>query len=227
MEIKIGRKVTGDNVIVIPEEFKKVSRFHATLIYSENDCRLYVRDESSANGTYIKDCGNPVAQREIRQGDILLLGGPEENPLVFRMTYGEIMRKIKGESYPIKPLREVYEQYDAEVRKLKEKARKKAARQRIIIMSVGILIFSLVGVWAENVKGIGGFGMIVSVVAGILVKPAELKEELVEINLKYRHEYRCPNPKCGREYYLDQNTHHWKMIKDGGCPFCHARFNDE
>lgn len=229
MEIKIGRKVTGDNVILIPESFKKASRVHATVVY--NNGMMKIVDEDSTHGTYIKGDSNRFAEKELRKGNVLLLGGYDENdPMVFVISYDEIKKKFDeiacanktDYSNEFLPLKKVYEDYDTEVKNLKEKARKKAAQQRIAIMSVGVLI-SVVGV-LTGVTYLGSAVVVAGLVAGVIIKPAELKEEIIEINLKYKHDYRCPNPKCDKEYNLDSNTHHWKILEDGGCPYCKAKF---
>lgn len=229
MEIKIGRKVTGDNAIIIPESFKKVSRVHATVVYDNGLMRIV--DEDSTHGTYIKGDGVRVAEKELKKGDVLLLGGCDEyDPMVFSISYDDIKKKFDeilcanktDYSEEFAALKVVYENYNTEVNRLKEKARKKAAQQRVAIMSVGILI-SVVGVLA-HITYLGSAVVLSGLVAGLIIKPTELKEEIIEINLKYRHDYRCPNPKCGKEYSLGFDQHHWKILRDSGCPYCKAKF---
>lgn len=77
---------------------------------------------------------------------------------------------------------------------------------RIVAMSAGSVLSGLIGTQA-----MGGGGK----------KKEKLSEQMLDLQLKYQHEYRCP--KCGKEFGLET---HWKKLKaDGKCPYgCGAKF---
>ena len=71
---------------------------------------------------------------------------------------------------------------------------------RIVAMSAGSVLSGLIGTLT-----MGGGGK----------KKEKLSEQMLDLQLKYRHEYRCP--KCGKEFGLET---HWKKLKaDGKCPY--------
>lgn len=82
-------------------------------------------------------------------------------------------------------------------------------------MSMGYIAMSLGGV-LSGVVGVLTFGRSTS-------KQEQLSEDILDLQLKYKKEYKCP--KCGKEYDLDL---HWKKLKsDGKCPYgCGAQFSN-
>ena len=77
---------------------------------------------------------------------------------------------------------------------------------RIVAMSMGSVLSGLIGTltMGKNTS-----------------KQEEMSEKIMELQLKYQQEYKCP--KCGKQYSLDL---HWKKLQaDGKCPFgCGAEF---
>ncbi len=89
-QLKIGRHRTNDIVV----NDGTVSRFHATLVWQEDEDRPYIEDHSSANGTEVD--GEPVEGRAQLTGDNHLTIG--EFPITLELKGRRGTRRVDGSS---------------------------------------------------------------------------------------------------------------------------------
>lgn len=127
-------------------------------------------------------------------------------------------------------IKQIYINYHEELSKLKSKTSMRMQLPRLLLS----LIPAVLGIVFMFVLGFGSMGFIAMMVGSVLSgvigtltmgrsnsKQEKLAEDILDLQLKYQKEYRCP--KCGKEYSLDL---HWKKLQaDGKCPYgCGAQF---
>ncbi len=127
-------------------------------------------------------------------------------------------------------IKQAYINYHEEVSKLTKKASTKMQLPRILLSSVPALLGVVIMIVSKDMTMrivAMSAGSVLSGLIGTLTmgrsssKKEKLTEDMLDLQLKYQKEYRCP--KCGKEYSLDL---HWKKIKaEGKCPYgCGAQF---
>lgn len=227
MEIHIGRKVTGKFDVIVPDNYKKVSRNHARIVFKDN--KIFLTDLDSSNGTYVN--GRRVASREITNSDTVLLGDKEGNA-AYKINLNKINNdfdKINQESKTdfikeFQSVKNTYINYNEEKNKIKSKYQFKSQLPRIIAsVGVGILfiiISKLLDVPNEYRMLISPIIMAVGFIP--MGKKKDPSEGLVDIDIKYQDKYVCP--KCKKPYNLNM---HWKKLESGKtCPHkCGAIFS--
>lgn len=127
-------------------------------------------------------------------------------------------------------LKKTYIDYHAQMSKLTKKANKQTQLPRVLLSMIpavlGLVIMLVSTDMTMRIVGMTA-GSVLSGLIGVLTmgsgssKKEKLNEDILDLQLKYKKEYKCP--KCGKEFDLD--LHYKKLQSDGTCPFgCGARF---
>ena len=230
IEIQIGREVEGEGNLLVPPTYKRVSRRHATLLW--HDGTVTLEDNESANGTFVN--GKRIAKIKVTENDIVWLGGNNGGEDCYQLdmkkmfdTFTETEKKAKTDySAEFEDLKQTYNEYKAEVSKVKNSQNIKQRAVNFIPMVLGgiaaIPNFDL-GPWARPV--FLGVGAVVTLILMATNNKHDIGEDITELQIKYQSRYCCP--KCGMKYPF---TTHWKKLEaDGKCPNpkCDAKFTKE
>ena len=234
IEIKIGREVEGNNILLVPSSYKKVSRFHA-LLYWKNGV-VTIEDNESANGTFVN--GKRIAKTKVGEYDTVWLGGiGREDCYQLDMekvfaSCREAENKARTDySTEFVQLKQAYIDYQEEVSDLKKQATKSSQMPRLLASLVpaviGLIILLVSKDMTLRIVSMS-VGSVLSGVVGILTMGKsssandKMNEEITELQIKYQPRYCCP--KCGMK---DPFTTHWKKLEaEGKCPNprCDAQF---
>ena len=236
IEIKIGREVSGTGSILIPEDYKKVGRFHATLLWHNGI--LTIVDNNSTNGTFVN--GRQVAQKKLSTSDYVLLGGRMVEDGAYNLDLSKVYescRKLEIEnrtdySREFEDIRRAYIEYQEALSNLKKESFKELMKSRILIslipVTLGILLFFIFQDMSARIIGMSLGGVISSVLLGRLNwggnsrADNEKADQMASIQIRYQSRYCCP--KCGMKYQLST---HWKILyanKKCPNPKCNAVF---
>lgn len=127
-------------------------------------------------------------------------------------------------------LKKVYINYHKEMSELKKKSNISMQLPRVLLSMIpallGLVILLVSRDMTVRIVAMSA-GSVMSGLIGTLTmgrsgsKQEEMTEKILDLQLKYEDEYKCP--KCGKKYSLDL---HWKKLQsDGKCPYgCGARF---
>lgn len=127
-------------------------------------------------------------------------------------------------------IKQAYINYHEEVSTLTRKASTRMQLPKILMSTIPALLGVVIMLVSKDMTmrivamsaGTVLSGLISTLTMGKSTsKKEKLTEDLLDLQLKYQKEYKCP--KCGKEYSLDL---HWKKIKaEGKCPYgCGATF---
>lgn len=238
IEIPIGRSVEGANAHLVPLEYSRVSRRHATLRWL--DGVVTIEDNGSTNGTFVN--GKRVTSSPIVEEDTVWLGGNGVDNKCYKLDLKSLFAIFPAATS--KPLprtnpddfskefekaKQAYIDYHAKLSKLTSKTNMKMQLPRVLLSAlpaiIGLILMLKFG-------GPAGFiaisaGTVLSGLVGTLTmgrnsrKQDKLSEDILDLQLKYQKLYKCP--KCGKEFGLDK---HWKVLKsEGRCPHgCGAKY---
>lgn len=234
IEIKIGREVSGEHVIIIPSTYKRVSRKHASLIWHNGTATI--EDNESSNGTFVN--GRRIAKAKIQESDVVWLGGQGEEgsyQLDLRKVFESCCKAENAQrtdySQEFEDIKQAYIDYQQEVSQLKTKVAKQSQMPKILASLVpaiiGVIFYFVFG--DPNVRygvmlagtALSGLATILTISKSTAVND-QISEEITELQIKYQPRYCCP--KCGMKYPF---TTHWKKLEaEGKCPNpkCNAMF---
>lgn len=235
IEIKIGREVDGNSVLLVPSTFKKVSRRHASLHWKDGVATL--EDNESTNGTFVN--GKRIAKTKVGENDSVWLGGVNGGADCYQLDLKKIFascREAEGKlrtdySKEFIKVKQAYIDYQHDVSELKKKATQQSQMPKLLASlvpaAIGLIILLVSNDMTLRIVSMS-IGSVLSGVVGILTmgkssaSNEKLTEEITELQIKYQPHYCCP--KCGMKYPF---TTHWKKLEaDGKCPNpkCNARF---
>lgn len=236
IEIKIGREVEGKSILLVPSEYKKVSRRHATLLW--HDGTVTLEDNESSNGTFIN--GKRIAKSKINENDTVTLGGRKGEPETYLIDLKKIFNSCREAeksartdySKEFADIKQAYIDYQREVSTLKKGAAMKSQMPLRVISFVPTLIGAIIAILPgadANARivaiSVGGAitGLINILMTGKNTSANDqINEQITELQIKFQPRYSCP--KCGMKYPF---TTHWKKLEaDGKCPNpkCNATF---
>ena len=225
IEVKIGREVEGNSILLVPPTYKKVSRRHAALLWK--DGLVVIEDNESANGTFVN--GKRIAKAKVRENDTVWLGGVGGEgcyQLDMKKVFASC-REAEGKlrtdySKEFEGIRQAYIDYQAEVSKLKNSQNIKQRVVNYVPMVVGG-VFAVIPTDLGFMRLIGlGIGVVITLLLLSRDSKHDINEEITELQIKYQPRYSCP--KCGMKYPF---TMHWKKLEaEGKCPNpkCDAQF---
>lgn len=225
IEVKIGREVEGNSILLVPPAYKKVSRRHAALLWK--DGLVVIEDNESANGTFVN--GKRIAKAKVRENDTVWLGGVGGEGC-YRLDMKKVFascREAEGKlrtdySKEFEGIRQAYIDYQAEVSKLKNSQNIKQRVVNYVPMVVGG-VFAVIPTDLGFMRLIGlGIGVVITLLLLSRDSKHDINEEITELQIKYQPRYSCP--KCGMKYPF---TMHWKKLEaEGKCPNpkCDAQF---
>lgn len=239
IKISIGRSVEGTNAYLVPPEYIRVSRNHATIRW--HDGTVTIEDNGSTNGTFVN--GNRVTTAQIGENDTVWLGGKGIDNRCYKLDLKKLfdsfpsaasnpMPKSNPDDYTreFAQVKKAYIDYHAQLSKLTRKMNMRMQLPKVLLSALPALI----GVVLLLKLGGGSYGIVAmsagTVLTGLIgtltmgrssKRQEKLSEDITDLQLKYQKLYKCP--KCGKEFGLDL---HWKRIQaDGKCPHgCGARF---
>ena len=129
-------------------------------------------------------------------------------------------------------IKRAYIDYHAQLSKLKRKTNLKMQLPRVLLSIIPIaIVLTIILIFREK---LGMMSIIlmstISLLGGLISvltmgrsssRQEKLSEDILDLQLKYQKEYRCP--KCGKDFSLDL---HWKRLEaEGKCPYgCGAKF---
>ena len=234
LEIKIGKEVEGNSILIVPSNCKLVSRKHATLFWHDGMATL--EDNESTNGTYVN--GKRIAKTKVTENDIVWLGGKGGDEC-YQLDMKKIFDSCRNAekkartdyTKEFEDLKRVYMDYQAEVAELKKKTTQSSQLPKLLASLIPAVIgLVFLCVFEDMTLRIVSMslGSVLSGVVGILTMgksssaSEKLNEQITEIQIKYQKKYCCP--KCGMKYPF---TTHWKKLEaEGKCPNpkCDAQF---
>ena len=224
IEIRIGREVEGNNIMLVPSACKKVSRYHAKLLWK--DGMVTIEDNESTNGTFVN--GKRIAKTKIDENDTVWLGGngggAECYPVDLKKAFAscrDAEKKARTDySKEFQDVKLAYIEYKAEEAKLRNSQNVKMRIVNFIPMIAGGA-FALIPLGYMRIIGLG-VGVIITLVLLSRSNKHDINEEITELQIKYQSRYCCP--KCGTKFPF---TTHWKKLEaDAKCPNpkCNAEF---
>ncbi len=136
----------------------------------------------------------------------------------------EAAMKIVPETYSIRHLEKVWEDYLAAQKELRDK------QKRVNLIRTGCGMFTMCAMPCIYFFGPVGYvltaiGIIGNLYSFIGLKNDDTPERMREINEDFQERYVCPNPKDGR--FLGNQS--YRMLKKSTgmkCPYCHAQFTE-
>ncbi|MCI7119103.1 MAG: FHA domain-containing protein [Prevotella sp.] len=240
MEIIIGREegVRRLHCIVEGREFNvgqagsvplSVSRRHCKI--SVNGSNISIENIKAQNVTFVD--GNQIYSKVIAPTSRVQLG--EENFLVplqqilqlAGASTNNVGDTIKGTpTFSLKPMKEVWKEYDKRRMEIQNNAVKSANKQRL----QGI--FSMLGMCLGFIPGINPIIRIVIIVAALSIAVyffikgsvgETVQQQLHDLDEEYAKKYKCPNPACGRPFGAIpyRNIEYNKQCLACGCKYTH------
>lgn len=192
-----------------------VSRQHCSLTV-DADGTMKLRNLKPENTTYVN--GVAVEQKTIKPSDTVQLG-PDRYQVDMK-TLVALLDKLTPKTADIRPLKQLYSQYEHDVMQLEIAERKFNSLRGatgLITMAAILLSFTL---------GHGPVYMILYITA-ILVSAAftvkayrnssNMPKRKKELQDRFKDKYRCPN--CGHHYSMNYN----ELVMYDACPFCKAK----
>lgn len=236
--ISIGRSVEGLKAIIVPPEYIRVSRKHATIRW--HDGIVTIEDNGSTNGTFVN--GSRITTAQIGESDTVWLGGKGIDNRCYQLDLKKIFDSFPSAASRPMPksnlndytrefaqVKKAYIDYHAQLSKLTRKTNMRMQLPKVLLSAVPAVIGLVLML---KFGGSIGFiaisaGTVLSGLIGTLTmgrsskRQDKLSEDILDLQLKYQKLYKCP--KCGKEFGLDL---HWKRLQaDGKCPHgCGARF---
>ena len=238
IEIPIGRSVAGTNAYLVPPEYSRVSRHHATVRW--HDGAVTIKDNGSSNGTFVN--GSRVTSTPIGENDTVWLGGKGIDSRCYQLDMKKLFAMFPaGASKPapksnsddytreFAQVKKAYIDYHAQLSKLTRKTNMRMQLPKVLLSAIPAVIGVILMLKFGGSMGFIAMsaGTVLTGVIGTLTmgksskRQDKLSEDILDLQLKYQKLYKCP--KCGKEFGLDL---HWKRIQaDGKCPHgCGARF---
>lgn len=225
MEIIVGREVSGELDIKVPNEYNSVSRKHAKFYVKDNG--IYV-DDLSTNGTFIND--QRIKTKRITAEDAIFLGVDESpykvdvNKVIDTLMQGQTNNKTDY-SKEFAELKSVYTTYQKDLDKVTKQIQMKNILPRIILTILVIVVILSIKFKDPSVRivlsmGAGALGMAASLFGNKTSKSQEKKEAVI---IKHNRKYVCP--KCQSKLNIHRNS--WNMLYERGRCFnnkCDAKF---
>ena len=227
IDIKIGKEVEGNSILLVPSSCKRVSRRHATLHWK--DGAVTIEDNESTNGTYVN--GKRIAKTQVGENDTVWLGGNNGGADCYQVDMKKVFASCRmaeekqrtDYSKEFAGVKQAYIEYKAEESKLKNSQNVKMRIVNFIPMVVGGA-FALIPLGPLGIMRIVGLAIGVVITLALMSKSSkhDINEQITELQIKYQSRYSCP--KCGTKFLF---ATHWKKLEaDGKCPNpkCNAEF---
>ena len=240
MEIIIGREegVRRLHCIVEGREFYvgqagsvplSVSRCHCKI--SVNGSNISIENIKAQNVTFVDS--NQIFSKVIAPTSRVQLG--EEKFLVPLQQILQLAGAstnnvgdtiIETPTFSLKPMKEVWKEYDKRRMEIQNNAVKSANKQRL----QGI--FSMLGMCLGFIPGINPIIRIVIIVAALSIAVyffikgsvgETVQQQLHDLDEEYAKKYKCPNPACGRPFGAIpyRNIEYNKQCLACGCKYTH------
>jgi cell division protein FtsL len=201
-----------------------VSRQHCKL--TVNGSNITIENIRAQNITFVD--GNQVFSKSISATSRVQLG-KERYLIPLQQILQLAIGTPDGQPIPtfsLKPLKNVWQEYDDRRMEIQNKAAKSANKQRL----QGIL--SMLGMCIGFIPGIDQTIRIVIIVAALAIAiyffvkgsmNATVQQQLHDLDEEYAKKYKCPNPKCGKPFgsIPYRNIEYNKQCLACGCKYTH------
>jgi hypothetical protein len=216
MEINIGRATTKGHFIKVPDQYREVSRNHATITIDDDS--FFIQDHST-HGTFIN--GQKFKKKKLNVEDEVLLanlmnGFQIDLKEIVNLYNSELQKNKTDFSKEFLQLKKVYINYENEIKKATSLIQLKSAMPKIAISIIAIILLILIDM-PNNLRyplmmGVGILGTLLTVKSNTTINIQKAQEKLM---IKYNNEYVCP--KCRNK--LGINRRSWDFLKaEGMCP---------
>lgn len=220
MEFLIGREVTGENTIIVPEEYSSVSRIHAKIVIDKDE--ILLQDLNSTNGTYVN--GRGIESKLVTVNDKITLGKETEyivDLIEIIERYNTIINENKTDyTKEFDELKKIYDEYRKKINKVNEL---KNIQQ--ITLGVIALVVLIAKTLLDDNKPLLYFVLIfasligISVSVYVLVTSKKFPDKKQLIDLEYSSKYRCPKKTCKFKFPLKDDSYSWIKLKHNKkCP---------
>ena len=201
-----------------------VSRQHCKL--TVNGSNITIENIRAQNITFVD--GNQVFSKSISATSRVQLG-KERYLIPLQQILQLAIGTPDGQPIPtfsLKPLKNVWQEYDDRRMEIQNKAAKSANKQRL----QGIL--SMLGMCIGFIPGIDQTIRIVIIVAALAIAiyffvkgsmNTTVQQQLHDLDEEYAKKYKCPNPKCGKPFgsIPYRNIEYNKQCLACGCKYTH------
>lgn len=243
MELIIGRETStamsiGQRLHVVTSQKKEFfigNEGSVPNTVSRQHCKLTVDDSGGMTLTNIKPTnityvnGQEIYQKAISKGDRIELGSDR-----FALDLQAILDNIElPQTYDISHLKDIWEKYQDDLRKMAEEKEKEALFQRrgSIATTIGILLGVSAGIipncpsWARYIQ------FILMVIAALIAIKSFIRAKnnvgrvfitKAELDKKFQEEYVCPNPECRR--FLGNIPYDVLIRQTKNCNMCKANY---
>ncbi len=224
MELIIGRdgataklKVVNDTQVTLFGEAASVpsdvSRQHCQLT-AVNDNTFVIRNIKSANVTWVN--GVEVQSKRITKDDKIQLGQSR-----YDLPLSEILEKMKPNIVDIKPLKQVWEDYNKETIAIR-----KRQQMNNLLSRIPIFLTMLGGLFIAMSEAIRPYSITFTVIALLIMAYGFYRQatdraidKQERLKKQFQRNYVCP--KCGRFLgFVDYDL----LLQNKNCPGCKARY---
>ena len=184
---------------------------------------LKLTNLKAQNVTYVNDAD--IVWKQINQNtDSVALG--KDKYVINIKEILDAARKLFGETFDISPLKDVWDDYSANLKKIKIR------QKHIGLLSSIPIAFTMLGTIiigvAPEIRPFAivftGIALIVMLIGLYLRFTDKSIEETEKLNDKFQDRYVCPNPKCHQ--YLG-NTPYKLLRQKKNCPSCKCQWREE
>ncbi|MBO7067916.1 MAG: FHA domain-containing protein [Bacteroidaceae bacterium] len=197
---------------------------------SSSHCKLTVDDNGTWKLSNIKAeldtfvDGLQIDTKRVSPSSRVELGA---NHFVLNMHKVEsVIRQLQPAVFSLRPLEQIWKNYDDEKLQMQNKEMKIANFQRLQgALSMSAMLFGFIpqlGVFRWVIMGLALLIAIFFFVRGSMVSNS-LPMKLKKLNDKFEAEYLCPNPQCPR--FLGYRPYN-QLQYDRGCPLCQCRYTN-
>lgn len=221
MSIIVGRQ--GNQPFPITDH--TVSKKHVELTVLD-DGKVQVKDLDSANGTFIDDVR--IIKKVVDRNTVVRLGAS------YTFCIKDALPQVAPPppptpEYSIKPLKSVWDEYDAALMALAGKNRRIGLVTRlssVFTIGGGVLggaLRSMDGLEAvSNISLVAsGIGLVIMIYSIIQSVSFDYTKEKKALDDKFEQNYVCPNPQC--RHYLGLKKYSI-LSQDKQCPWCRSKF---
>lgn len=205
--------------------------------------KYQIKDLSSTNGTYVD--GLRVISKVVDDSAKVMLGNsyplnlsilfPEAastfkpSPVTSQSTGMANPTKPQPKEYSIRHLEKVWNQYEADVKELKNKQKELVSLRSlapVFTMGSGTLTgVSHAAGWGNGIVILTAIlsliGLVITVYAFVKAKAFDLDEQMKPIKDRMIKQYVCPNPDC--HHFLGMKE--YQILRtDTKCPYCQSKY---
>lgn len=198
----------------IPLTQADISRKHCKITLNED--KTLTLEDTSTYGTYID--GVRILKTIVTPNTIVQLGNS------YKVKVSQLVPQ-DFISYSLRPLKPIWEEYDARKNEIMTKNAKRANLQRLQgLFSSAAMCIGFINTVPIEIRGVlMGIAFILGVVFFVLGQKTanSLPQQLAALQAEYTRRYVCPCPGCNRPFQLIPYVN---IEYTTGCPSCHCQY---